>query len=140
MSENHKAAPTCKVINSGLRYEGKQALNYGTGISFETTGAKHISMLLVTIKAGEKAKAHLHERHETAIYVMQGEASMWYGKDLKEHLTVKAGDFLYIPANVPHQPYNPSASQDVIAVIARTDPNDQESVVLLPHLEADHQP
>src|SRR4051794_16941792 len=138
MTDMHDTKATCKVIHGVMRFEGKQQLNYGTGISKETTGAQHLSMLLVTIKPGEKAKAHLHEYHETAIYVMQGEAGMWYGKDLKEHLTVKAGDFLYIPANTPHQPYNASGNEDVVAVIARTDPNEQESVVLLPNLEDKH--
>ena len=49
-----------------------------------------------------------------------------------------AGDFFYIPADVPHLPYNPSQTEDVVAVIARTDPNEQESVVLLPELEKIH--
>ena len=51
---------------------------------------------------------------------------------------VTAGDFFYIPAGVPHLPYNPSADEACIAVIARTDPNEQESVVLLPELDALH--
>ena len=37
---------------------------------------------------------------------------------------------LTIPAGVPHRPYNPT-DKPVRAVIARTDPNEQESVVLL---------
>ena len=49
-----------------------------------------------------------------------------------------AGDFVYIPANVPHLPYNLSGSEPATAVVARTDPNEQESVVLLPELEAIH--
>jgi uncharacterized RmlC-like cupin family protein len=50
----------------------------------------------------------------------------------------KAGDFFYMPPGVPHQPYNMSATEPVTAVIARTDPNDQESVILLPDLEGIH--
>jgi uncharacterized RmlC-like cupin family protein len=50
------------------------------------------------------------------------------------------GEFLYIPANMPHLPYNLSASESCVAVIARTDPNDQESVVLLPELDGAHGP
>ncbi len=47
------------------------------------------------------------------------------------------GAFFYIPADVPHLPYNPSTTEEVVAIIARTDPNEQESVVLLPELETD---
>ncbi len=42
---------------------------------------------------------------------------------------------LYIPANMPHLPANLS-DKPATAVIARTDPHEQESVVLLPELEA----
>ena len=41
----------------------------------------------------------------------------------------------YIPAGVPHLPVNRSATEPCSAVIARTDSNEQESVVLLPELE-----
>ena len=45
-----------------------------------------------------------------------------------------AGDFVHIPAGVPHLPANTS-DVDVEAVLARTDPNEQESVVTLPELD-----
>jgi uncharacterized RmlC-like cupin family protein len=60
---------------------------------------------------------------------------VWYGQRLEEHLFAQAGDFVYLPANMPHLPYNPSDTQNCIAVIARTDSNEQESVVLLPELD-----
>lgn len=92
-------------------------------------------MQLITIPPGGRAKAHLHRGHETAIYVIQGMAAMRYGEDLMERLVVEAGDFLYIPAGVPHLPMNLSDSESCIAVAARTDPNEEESVVLLPELD-----
>ncbi len=48
---------------------------------------------------------------------------------------MRAGDYLYIPADCPHVPVN-SGSVEAFAVLARTDPNEQESVVLRPDLEA----
>ena len=60
---------------------------------------------------------------------------MWFGEQLEQHLVARAGDFLYIPANVPHLPYNMSNTESCVAVIARTDPNEQESVILLPELD-----
>jgi uncharacterized RmlC-like cupin family protein len=47
-----------------------------------------------------------------------------------------AGDMIYIPAGVPHLPFNPSDTEPGVFIIARTDPNEQESVVLRPDLEA----
>jgi uncharacterized RmlC-like cupin family protein len=73
----------------------------------------------------------LHENHESAVYVVSGEAGMWFGERLSEHMWMRAGDFVYIPANVPHLPYNPSAETPCVGLIARTDPYEQESVTLL---------
>ena len=126
---------TCKVIRSGDAYTGKQTFTYFAGVSAENTGAQGICMHLLTIPPGGRARAHMHENHETAIYVLSGTGEMWYGEELEEHVTVKAGEFLYIPAGMPHLPYNPSETEPVTAVIARTDPNEQESVVLLPDLD-----
>jgi uncharacterized RmlC-like cupin family protein len=130
--------PTCAVIHTGETYTGKQAFTYFAGISADNVGAHGICMHLLTIPPGGRAKAHLHETHETAIYVMSGEAEMWYGENLEEHAVCKAGDFVYIPAGMPHLPYNASENETCTAVIARTDPNEQESVVLLPDLDELH--
>jgi uncharacterized RmlC-like cupin family protein len=46
----------------------------------------------------------------------------------------RAGDFVYIPAGVPHLPANLTA-ESCECVVARTDAGDQESVVLCPDLD-----
>ncbi len=126
---------TCHLIRPGKTYAGKQGLSYFEGISAEQVGSKGICMHILTMPPGARAKAHLHENHETAIYVLSGEVDTWYGERLENHILVKAGDLFYIPAGVPHLPANRS-DKPSSAVIARTDPNEQESVVLLPELEA----
>ena len=128
------STPTCAIIRSKDTYEGKQGLTYFAGISTESAGAKGICMHLLTFPPGGRARAHLHENHETAIYVLSGEAEMWYGEGLQEYMAVNAGDFVYIPAGMPHLPGNRSQMEPCHALIARTDPNEQESVVLLPEL------
>jgi uncharacterized RmlC-like cupin family protein len=128
---------TCKVIHTRDTYTGKQDFTYFAGISAESAGAQAICMHLLTIPPGQRAKAHLHENHETAIYVISGRVEMFYGEHLAEHLAVSAGDYLYIPAGMPHLPFNPSETEPCTAVIARTDPNEQESVVLLPNPPSD---
>ena len=60
---------------------------------------------------------------------------MWYGERLEAHVTCGPGDLIYIPAGVPHLPANASATEPCVAVLARTDPNEQESVVLRPDLD-----
>lgn len=127
--------PPCRVVRADATYDGKQGLTYFCGIAAETVGSKGICMHLLTIPPGARAKAHLHENHETAIYILEGEALTLFGKALEHEMVTKAGDLVYIPAGVPHLPINLSG-KPVSAVIARTDPNEQESVVLRPDLEA----
>jgi uncharacterized RmlC-like cupin family protein len=130
--------PVCAVLRAGAPVIGRQGFTYAPAISAETVGASGIHMQLLTIPPGGRAKAHKHEAHETAIYVLSGEGGTYYGERLEQHLVARSGDFMYIPANVPHQPYNRSETEPCVAVVARTDPNDQESVVLLPELDALH--
>lgn len=130
---------TCRVISGAGSYEGKQGLTYLAGISAESVGAQGICMHLLRMPSGARAKAHLHAAHETAIYVLSGRTGMWYGEHLEHHLAVGPGEYLYIPAGVPHLPYNPGPDE-AVAIIARTDPNEQESVVLRPELETVHDP
>ena len=108
----------------------KQQLPNFEGISAATAGSKHLCMHLVIIPPGGRAVAHYHDGFETTIYIIQGKAETRYGKNL-EHSTInEAGDFLFIPPNLPHQPINLSDTEQVIAVVARNDPNEQESVVV----------
>lgn len=125
---------TCSLVRPLGSFHGKQGLSYFEGVSAQSVGSCGICMHVVTIPPGARAKAHLHESHETALYVTSGEAVTWYGDRLEHMAVTKAGDMFYIPAGVPHLPANVSDAP-CTAVIARTDPNEQESVVLLPELD-----
>jgi uncharacterized RmlC-like cupin family protein len=129
---------TCHVVRAAEPFQGKQGLMYRPAISAESVGAQGIHMQLLSIPPGGRAKAHKHAAHETAIYMLSGISGMWYGENLEHHVLVQAQDFVFIPADMPHLPYNPSETETAVAVISRTDPNEQESVVLLPHLDALH--
>jgi uncharacterized RmlC-like cupin family protein len=126
--------PACRLIRTDETYAGKQGFRYFAGISRESAGAQGLCMHLLTIPPGGRAKAHLHESHETAIHVLSGEAEMYWGPALEHHMVTRAGDWVHIPAGVPHLPLNRSDAP-VTAVIARTDPMEQESVVLRPDLD-----
>ena len=120
----------CVVIRGGKPFSGRQGLSYLEGISAESAGAQALCMHLLEMPPGAAALPHMHEAHETAILVLEGRARMRYGDGLSEELEVASGDFLYIPAGMPHQPSN-AGDAPCRAVIARTDPDEQESVVLL---------
>ncbi|HZU75315.1 MAG TPA: cupin domain-containing protein [Dehalococcoidia bacterium] len=125
----------CLVISPGRTYEAKHGLQYTTGIFAENAGARGLSMQLLTIPPGGRGKAHLHAGHETAIYLIRGRVVTLFGEGLREQALASSGDFVYIPAGVQHVPVN-VGDEEAIAVHARTDPNIDESVVLLPDLDA----
>lgn len=126
---------TCKIIRPSEHYEGRQGLDYFMGVSAESAGSQGLCMHLLRLPPGGRAKAHLHANHESAVYLISGEVEMLYGDKLEHKAVMRAGDFVYIPAGVPHLPYN-ATDREAVAVLARTDPNEQESVVLLPGLDA----
>ena len=123
----------CRKLRPGDLYAGKQGFSYFEGISRETTGSQGLCMHLLTIPPGGRAKAHKHATHETAILMLEGVSIMYWGERLENRMEAEAGDLIYIPADMPHLPFNPGAVP-ARAVIARTDPHEQESVVLLPEL------
>jgi uncharacterized RmlC-like cupin family protein len=106
----------------------RQGLPNFVGISAATAGAKGISMNLVIIPPGGAAEPHLHRGYETAIYLLKGRVETRYGAELRESVIHEAGDFIFIPADVPHQPINLSDTEPAQAIVARTDANEQESV------------
>jgi uncharacterized RmlC-like cupin family protein len=138
MGMTQTSGSTCHVIRKGegpdQTYDGKQGFSYFEGISAQSVGSVGICMHMLVIPPGKRAKAHMHEAHETAIYILSGEAITYYGDRLQHRMVNTAGDMVYIPAGVPHLPMN-IGTVPCTALITRTDPNEQESVVLLPELD-----
>ena len=107
----------------------RQRLPYFVGISGASAGATKLSLNMVAIPPGGAAEPHIHRGYETAIYVLQGRIDTRYGPGLRESLICEAGDFLFIAPDVPHQPVNLSDTEVAKAIVARNDPDEQESVV-----------
>jgi uncharacterized RmlC-like cupin family protein len=107
----------------------KQGLPQFVGISGATAGAKGLSMNLVVIPPAGAAEPHVHKGYESAVFLIEGRVETRYGAGLKKSVINKAGEFLFIPPNVPHQPVNLSNTKPARAIVSRNDPNEQEHVV-----------
>lgn len=118
------------TVRAPAETKTRQRLPYFVGISQDTAGSGGLSMNLVVIPAGGAAEPHVHRGYETAIYLLAGRVETRYGRRLQHTVVNEAGDFVYIPADVPHQPVNLSTEEPALAIVARTDANEQESVVL----------
>ena len=124
------------VIRPGGSYDGKQGMTLAAGVSRRSAGSRALCLHLVTIPPGTRGLPHRHEGHESAIYTVSGETEVWHGEGLRQRTIVRAGDFMYVPPGVPHLPVNRS-DVATVALVARTDPQEQESVVTIdlpPHL------
>jgi len=116
------------TIRPAAETMSRQQLPYFVGISEGTADAKGISMNLVIIPPGGKAKPHIHRGYESAIYLLEGRVETRYGPGLQKSVINVAGDFIFIPADLPHQPINLSETEPARAIVARNDPNEQEHV------------
>ena len=125
------ARGACVVIRASETYGGKQGVILSTGISRTTAGARALCMHVVTLPPLRRGTPHVHDGHESAIWMAAGEAEVWHGPGLSGRTVIRSGDFLYIPPGTPHLPVNRSETDTMIAVVARTDPEEQESVVVL---------
>ena len=118
----------CTVIRGGRPFEGRQGLSYFEGISAESAGAQALCMHLLDMPpAPRRFRIRRLTRRDPRPQRPREDALR---RGLSQELEVGTGDFLYIPAGMPHQPFN-AGDEPCRAVIARTDPNEQESVVLL---------
>lgn len=124
------------VVRGSEPYTSAQGSRYAPGVSAETTGAASLFLGLVTLPAGERTKAHVHERHESAHYMLSGEeVELWTGPQLERRDVARPGDYLFIPAGMPHVAVNRSRTPAVF-VGARNEATAQESVLMLPELDS----
>lgn len=67
-----------------------------------------------------KTGIHHHGEQETIVYVLEGEALVRWGNHGHDSVVVRAGDFLHVPAWLPHQEVNPSSNQSFRWVVVRS--------------------
>jgi uncharacterized RmlC-like cupin family protein len=128
-------SPRVQVIRPGDTYVGKQGFTYGAGASADTVGARHICMNVLPMLPGARAKVHYHDRIETIAYLLEGECVVYHGDQVQHRALVRAGDQIFVPADVPHAPSNESGAPCTWLVV-HSSGNDQEGIVLLPELDA----
>ncbi|HEX3690334.1 MAG TPA: cupin domain-containing protein [Solirubrobacteraceae bacterium] len=102
-------------------------------ISGGLTGSQHLWMGGNTVRPGQKSADHHHGEADSGIYVVSGHPRFAFLVDGREqHIEAAPGDFIYVPAWVPHREENPSDYEDAVVVLARSTP--EEIVVNLPSL------
>jgi uncharacterized RmlC-like cupin family protein len=72
------------------------------------------------VEPSAKTGIHHHGKQETVVYVLEGEALVRWGSDGENAATVRAGDFLHVPAWLPHQELNASEDKPFRWVVVRS--------------------
>jgi len=128
---------SCVVIRSAETYDGKQGVTLSTGVSRASAGARALCLHVVTLPPGRRGTPHVHDGHESAIWIAAGQAEVWHGPGLASRTVIAAAPTATERRARRPGPVNRSATDTMISLVARTDPAEQESVVVLdlpPHL------
>ncbi len=117
------------VIRGGEICRSWNNIQYRAGMSAKNVGAKKLSMNLATIPPGGVAYAHIHVDFEVMLYILEGRVRHEYGPGLKKTLENQAGDFIFIEPGIPHEVFNMSDTEPVVAVVARSDAEEWENII-----------
>lgn len=117
------------VIRGGGNCRSWNNIQYRVGMSARNVGASKLSMNVATIPPGGVAYAHIHVGFELMLYILEGRVRHEYGPGLRRSVENQAGDFIYIEPGVPHEVFNLSQTDPVVAVVARSDASEWENIV-----------
>jgi len=96
-------------------------------ISQRRVGARTIWMGQSRMTPGASSGDHHHGDSETGIYILSGHPVFVFAEDGRERRVETApGDYVFVPAFVPHREENPSPDEAVV-ILARTT---QEAIVV----------
>ena len=108
---------------------GWNGIQYKVGMSAKNVGSTKLSMNVATIPPGAVARAHIHVDFDVMLYILQGRVRHEFGPGCRKSVENKAGDFIYIEPGVPHEVFNMSDTEPVVAVVARSDASEWENII-----------
>ena len=117
------------TVRGSATFRGWNNIRYKAGLSAKNVGAQKLSMNVATIPPGGVAYAHIHVDFEVMLYILEGNVRHEYGPGLKSVLENEAGDFVFIEPGVPHEVFNMSDTEPVVAVVARSDASEWENII-----------
>ena len=117
------------VIRGGKTCRNWNGIQYKTGLSAKNVPARKLSMNVATIPPGGVAYAHIHVGFEVILYIIEGKVRHEFGPGLKQMIENEAGDFIYIKPGVPHEVFNTSETEPVVAFVARSSADEWDNII-----------
>jgi len=72
------------------------------------------------VEPATRTGIHHHGEQETIVYALEGESLVRWGERGEHSATVRAGDFLHVPAWLIHQEINPSGKEPFRWIVVRS--------------------
>jgi uncharacterized RmlC-like cupin family protein len=117
------------VIRGSGNCRDWNGIHYRVGLSGKNVNARALSMNVATIPPGGVAYAHIHDGFEVMLYILEGHVRHEYGLGLGKSVDNQAGDFIFIEPGVPHEVFNISDSEPVVAVVARSSADEWDRII-----------
>ncbi len=117
------------TIRGGGPRRDWNGIHYKQGMSAKNVGSAKLSANIATIPPGGIAYAHIHVDFELILYIVQGKVRHEFGDGLKKVLENEAGDFIYIKPGVPHEVFNMSDTEPVVAFVARSSADEWDNII-----------
>src|SRR5262245_48645732 len=124
----------CEIVRRGSPVEGAQRLLYAPGVTSSTSATRGLCLTNAVLPPGARSACHLHRGIESAGYIASGKVGTWWGERLEEYAVLEAGDFAYIPPDLPHVVGN-VGREPALIVVAHSSASDQDGIELLPELD-----
>jgi uncharacterized RmlC-like cupin family protein len=90
------------------------AIHRGAGIESPMWGGAFV------VEPGARTGIHHHGEQHTIAYVLSGSSYVRWGERGEFNATLRAGDFLFVPAWLPHQEINPSREESFQWIVVRS--------------------
>ncbi|MEY2546178.1 MAG: hypothetical protein QOG48_1295 [Verrucomicrobiota bacterium] len=117
------------TIRGGGPRRDWNGIHYKQGMSAKNAGLTKLSANIATIPPGGVARAHIHVDFEVILYIIEGKVRHEFGDGLKQKIDNEAGDFIYIKPGVPHEVFNASDTEPVVAFVARSSAEEWDSII-----------
>ena len=124
--EDHDGILTIRGGGNKREWNG---IHYKQGMSEKNVGSSKLSVNIATIPPSGVAYAHIHDGFELMLYILEGRVRHEFGPGLRKVLENQAGDFIYIKPGVPHEVFNMSDTEPVVAFVARSAANEWDNII-----------
>ena len=129
MSQQSENLDGISIIRGGGNSREWNNIRYKEGMSAKNVGSKELSVNVATIPPGGVAYAHIHVDFEVMLYIVEGKVRHEFGPGLTKTVENQAGDFIFIEPGVPHEVFNMSDTEPVVAFVARSSAAEWDNII-----------